>query len=173
IAHCVEGLWVPERTPVTVAYATEAMRRFGTHLPRAVARGDDVDARSECLIGAWLAGTVLTAGSGLHHKLAHVLGGYGLPHAETHAILLPHVARFNLAEAPEAHARLADALGSGDPADALLRMVQAFPIPHGLREVGFDAGKIDDAAAQVAALAIKAPRPVSAEDARGILKAAS
>ena len=38
IAHCVEGLWAPERTPVTLAYATEAMRRFGAHLPRAVDR---------------------------------------------------------------------------------------------------------------------------------------
>src|SRR5215831_13211903 len=172
IAHCVEGLWAPERTPVTVAYATEAMRRFGAHLPRAVASGVDAEARAECLVAAWLAGAVLTGGTGLHHKLAHVLGGYGLPHAETHAILLPHVARFNLAEAPEAHARLADALGSGDPAEALLRMVREFPIPHGLREVGFDAGKIDDAAAQVAALGIKAPRAVSADDARGVLRAA-
>jgi maleylacetate reductase len=172
IAHCVEGLWVPERTPVTVAYATEAMRRFGAHLPRAVAHGADLDARGECLVAAWLAGAVLTGGTGLHHKLAHVLGGYGLPHAETHAILLPHVARFNLAEAPEAHARLADALGSGDPADTLLRMVRQFPIPHRLREVGFDAAKIDDAAAQVAALGIKAPRPVSADDARDVLRAA-
>src|SRR5215831_16285282 len=162
IAHCVEGLWVAERTPVTVAYATEAMRRFGSHLPRAVANGSDLEARAECLIGAWLAGTVLTGGTGLHHKLAHVLGGYGLPHAETHAIILPHVARFNLAEAPDAHARLADALGSGDPADALARMVQGFPIPQRLRDVGFKENKIDDAAAQVAALGIKHPRPVSA-----------
>jgi maleylacetate reductase len=172
IAHCVEGLWVAERTPVTVAYATEAMRRFGAHLPRAVANGADVEARGECLVAAWLAGAVLTGGTGLHHKLAHVLGGYGLPHAETHAIILPHVARFNLAEAPEAHARLADALGSGDPAAELLAMVQGFPIPQRLREVGFDAGKIDDAAGQVAALGIRQPRPVSAEDARVILRAA-
>jgi maleylacetate reductase len=171
IAHCVEGLWVAERTPVTVAYATEAMRRFGANLPRAVAHGDDLEARAECLVAAWLAGAVLTGGTGLHHKLAHVLGGYGLPHAETHAIILPHVARFNLAEAPEAHARLADALGSDDPADALARMVREFPIPQRLRDVGFDAGRIDDAAAQVAALDIKMPRPVSAEDARGILRA--
>jgi len=172
IAHCVEGLWLPERTPVTVAYATEAMRRFGAHLPRAVAHGADIYARGECLVAAWLAGAVLTGGTGLHHKLAHVLGGYGLPHAETHAIILPHVARFNLAEAPEAHARLADALGSGDPADALLRMVQEFPIPQRLRDVGFDAGRIDDAATQVAALGIREPRPVSVEDARGILRTA-
>ena len=101
-----------------------------------------------------------------------MLGGYGLPHAETHAIILPHVARFNLAAAPEAHARLADALGSGDPAAGLAAMVQGFPIPQRLRDVGFDASKIDDAAAQVAALGIKQPRPVSAEDARAILRAA-
>jgi maleylacetate reductase len=172
IAHCVEGLWVTERTPVIVAYATEAMRRFGAHLPRAVANGADLEARGECLVAAWLAGTVLTGGTGLHHKLAHVLGGYGLPHAETHAIILPHVARFNLAQAPDAHARLADALGSGDPAAALAGMVRGFPIPQRLRDVGLDPAKIDDAAAQVAALGIRQPRPVSAEDARAILRAA-
>src|SRR5262252_9549827 len=135
IAHCVEGLWVAERTPVTVAYATEAMRRFGAHL-------------------------------------AHVLGGYGLPHAETHAIILPHVAHFNLASAPDARARLADALGSDDPAGKLAAMVKEFPIPQRLRDVGFVAAKIADAADQVAALGIKEPRPVSAEDAREILQAA-
>jgi maleylacetate reductase len=172
IAHCVEGLWVAERTPVTVAYATEAMRRFGAHLPRAVADGTDREARAECLVAAWLAGAVLTGGTGLHHKLAHVLGGYGLPHAETHAIILPHVARFNLAAAGDARARLADALGADDPADALARMVKGFPIPQRLHDVGFSAARIADAAAQVAALAIKEPRPVSAEDARGILEAA-
>ena len=169
IAHCVEGLWVADRTPVTVAYATEAMRRFGANLPRAVANGSDLDARAECLIGAWLAGTVLTGGTGLHHKLAHVLGGYGLPHAETHAIILPHVTRFNLANAADARARLADALGNADPAGALAAMVKGFPIPQRLRDVGFDTGKLDDAAGQVAALAIKEPRPVSAADARAIL----
>jgi maleylacetate reductase len=172
IAHCVEGLWVAERTPVTVAYATEAMRRFGAHLPRAVADGGDRAARSECLIAAWLAGSVLVGGTGLHHKLAHVLGGYGLPHAETHAIILPHVTRFNLAAAPEARARLVDALGHDDPAGALADMVRQFPIPQRLRDVGFDAARIDDAAGQVAALAIREPRPVSLEDARGILQAA-
>lgn len=172
IAHCVEGLWAPERTPVTVAYATEAMRRFGAHLPRAVANGADAEARGECLVAAWLAGTVLTGGTGLHHKLAHVLGGYGLPHAETHAIILPHVARFNLAAALDARGRLADALGAVDPAEALARMVKGFPIPQRLSDVGFLESKIDDAAGQVAALAIKEPRAVWAEDARAILRAA-
>src|SRR5215470_9953322 len=112
MAHCVEALWVPERTPATVAYAMEAIRRFNAYLPRAVADGTDKDARSECLAAAWLAGAALVSGTGLHHKLAHVLGGFGLPHAETHAIILPHVTRFNLAGAPEARARLVNAIGA-------------------------------------------------------------
>jgi len=172
IAHCVEGLWVPERTPVTMAYATEAMRRFGEHLPRAVADGSDRVARGECLVAAWLAGAVLMFGTGLHHKLAHVLGGFGLPHAETHAIILPHVARFNLAAAPEARARLATALGDDDPAGALERMLRGFPIPQRLRDVGFAEAKIADAAAQIAAQQLKEPRPASGADVRAILSAA-
>ena len=151
IAHCVEALWVDSRTPVTVGLATEAMRRFAQNLPAVVADGSNVAARGECLIGAWLAGTVLSSGTALHHKLAHVLGGLGLPHAETHAIMLPHVMRFNLDAAPEAKARLQDALGSGDPAAAIAAMLKKFPIPQRLRDVGFDSAKIDFVAGEIAA----------------------
>ncbi len=147
------------------------MRRFAAHVPRVVADGSDRTARAECLVAAWLAGTVLAAGTALQHKLAHVLGGLGLPHAKTHAIILPHVTRFNLAAAPEAKARLAAALG-GDPADRLAAMLAGFPIPQRLREVGFDRDKVDVVAAEVAKLAIATPRQVSAEDVRTLLTAA-
>ena len=171
IAHCVEGLWVADSTPFLAALATDAVRRFAAHLPRVVADGSDRDARAQCLVAAWLAGTVLTAGTGLQHKLAHVLGGLGLPHAETHAIILPHVTRFNLAVAPEANARLADALG-GDPAERLAAMLRGLPLPQKLSEVGFDRAKVGFVAAETAAMAIKVPRNVSAEDVRALLAAA-
>ncbi len=172
IAHCVEAFWADGRTPVTVGLASEAMRRFGKNLAAVVANGADVAARAECLVGAWLAGTVLAAGTGLHHKLAHVLGGLGLPHAETHAIILPHVMRFNLSAAPEAKARLGEALGSGDPADAIAAMLHKFPIPQRLRDVGFDRGKIDFATSEIVAAKITSPRPASADDVRALLAAA-
>jgi maleylacetate reductase len=171
IAHCVEGLWVADRTPFLSALATDAARRFAVSLPRVIANGADLEARSECLIAAWLAGVVLTAGTALQHKLAHVLGGLGLPHAETHAIILPHVTRFNLEAAPDARARLADALG-GDPAERLAAMLRGFPIPQRLSEVGFDRAKIDFVATEMAAMSIKVPRPVSAEDISTLLAAA-
>ena len=58
----------------------------------------------EALYGAWLCGTVLGAvGMALHHKLCHTLGGsFDLPHAETHAIMLPHTIGFNAAAVPDA-----------------------------------------------------------------------
>ena len=172
MAHCVMGLWSPDRTPVTVVFATEAMRRFGDHLNKAVANGQDIDSRSECLITSWLAGTVLTAGTGLNHKLAHVLGGYGLPHAETHAVLLAHTTRFNLAANTDANTRLTEALRARDPAAALENMLHGFGIPRRLRDLGFTEARIPDAAVQIDALKITAPRPVSAEDARALLLAA-
>jgi len=171
IAHCVEGLWVGDRTPFLMALASDAARRFAAHLPRVVANGGDREARAECLVAAWLAGVVLASGTGLQHKLAHVLGGLGLPHAETHAIILPHVTRFNLAAAPEARARLAAALG-GDGADRLGALLRSFPIPQRLLEVGFDRAKTDFVAQEVEAMAISVPRKVSAEDVRTLLAAA-
>jgi maleylacetate reductase len=172
IAHCVEALWVDSRTPVTVGLATEAMRRFGQSLPAVVADGANVSARADCLIAAWLAGTVLNSGTALQHKLAHVLGGLGLPHAEVHAIILPHVTRFDLEAAPEARVRLEEALVTADPAGALSGMLNRFPIPERLREIGFDRGKADFVANEVAAGKITAPRPVSADDVHALLSAA-
>jgi maleylacetate reductase len=172
IAHCVESFWADGRTPVTLALASEAMRRFAGNLPAVVADGSDREARAECLIAAWLAGSVLSVSNGLQHKLAHVLGGLGLPHAETHAIILPHVMRFNLKAAPDANARLVQALDSDDPAAAIANMLNKFPIPERLHEVGFDKAKTEFVAGEIAAASITAPRPVSAADVRGVLEAA-
>jgi maleylacetate reductase len=171
IAHCAEALWVADRTPFLMALASDALGRFAVHLPRVVADGSDREARAQCLVAAWLAGLVLASGTALQHKLAHVLGGLGLPHAETHAIILPHVTRFNLVAAQEAQVRLAAALG-GEGADRLAEMLRGFPIPQRLTEVGFDRRKSDFVAQEIATMGISAPRKVSADDVRMLLAAA-
>src|SRR6059058_5722034 len=148
IAHCVEALWVPDRTPFLMALASDALHRFAVYLPRVVSDGSDRAARAECLVAAWLAGVVLASGTALQHKLAHVLGGLGLPHAETHAIILPHVTRFNLAAAEHARGQLAEAL-RGAPAEQLADLLRASPIPQRLRDVGLDPARIDFVAREV------------------------
>ncbi|MFC3448474.1 iron-containing alcohol dehydrogenase [Amycolatopsis speibonae] len=75
--------------------------------PRAAISGPPRSGRLRRLVGpygAYLsAAAFASAGAGLHHKIRHVLGGmYNLPHAQTHAVVLPYVLAFNAPHAPEA-----------------------------------------------------------------------
>jgi maleylacetate reductase len=174
LAHAVEAAYAPEATPELLDLAESAVRCLGRGIPALVARSKDLGLRELALEGACYAGACLSRASmGLHHKLCHVLGGtFGLSHAATHAVLLPYVARFNLEAAKEASARLARALGSPDPAGALLLLAKASGVPRSLADVGLSADAIDRAAALVTAAPYPNPRPVSAADVRAVLEAA-
>ena len=104
LAHCVEALYAPDANPIVSLMAMEGIRALASALPRVATSPRDLDARADALYGAWLAGASLGAVEmGLHHKLCHVLGGsFNLPHAETHAIVLPHVIYYNREAAPAA-----------------------------------------------------------------------
>jgi len=118
IAHCVEALYAGDASPASSLFAEDGIRRLARSLPIVVREPRDITARSDALAGAHLAGRALDMTSmGLHHKLCHVLGGsFGLPHAETHAAILPYVVAFNAPSAPAAMARIAEALGAPDAA---------------------------------------------------------
>src|SRR6185436_7386097 len=111
-----EALWLVVDRATALA-AEEALRMLASSARRLAARLDDDVAREEALEGAYLAGGVFSdTGSGLHHKACHVLGGmFALPHAPTHAALLPHVARFHRGTASTAMSAVARALGVIDP----------------------------------------------------------
>ena len=129
LAHAVEARYAPDANPVTDLLANEAVRLLTSALPRIARDPSDVDARTDALRGAYLAGTCLDAvRMGLHHRLCHLLGGkFGLPHAETHAVLLPYVM---------AHQGLDDA---GD----VFALAESLPIPHSLAELGLTEADID------------------------------
>ncbi len=120
MAHCVEAFWAPRRNPVSSLAAEEGIRALAGALPLAGASPADLGVRSNLLYGAYLAGSAFAvAGSGLHHKICHVLGGrYDLPHAQMHAIVLPYVLAFNTPGAPEAAARIGRALAASGAAAA-------------------------------------------------------
>jgi homogentisate 1,2-dioxygenase len=141
MAHAVEALWMPiDRAQQLVA--EEALALLGRALLV------DGDARCEAgLEGAYLAGSVFgDAGAGLHHKLCHVLGGmFGLPHAKTHAALLPHVVRFQRSTEPVAMAAIARALGVLDPVAGLERLARVSGAPSGLEGLGMPRDGIERA----------------------------
>src|ERR1700692_1965249 len=97
IAHAAEGLYAQDSNPVMQLIAEEGIRALAEALPRIAKEPGSRAARSQALYGAWLCGMVLgNVGMALHHKLCHTVGGrFDLPHAETHAIILPHVIGYN------------------------------------------------------------------------------
>jgi maleylacetate reductase len=138
IAHAAEGLYARDGNPIMSLMAEEGIRALAAGLRRVVKDPHDLDARSDCLYGAWLCGLVLGhVGMALHHKLCHTLGGsFNLPHAETHTIVLPHALAYNSAAAPDAMARIASAIGSDNAAEGMFRLATELGAPTALRDIG-------------------------------------
>ncbi len=170
IAHAAEALYAADAAPETKSRAEEGIGILAAALPAVVARPGDLPARTAALRGAWRCGAALAGATmGIHHTICHVLGGaYGLPHAETHAALLPHAVARTEAFAPAAMSRLAAALGAArDPAKALWDLTARLGAPTSLAQLGFRHEDVDDAADLVVAAAAKkglaGPRPVERE----------
>jgi maleylacetate reductase len=156
IAHCVEALYAKEANPVVSLMAEEGIRALAASLPLIVRDPRNLEARSEALYGAWLAGICLNAGIALHHKLCHTLGGtWNLPHAETHSIILPHAVRYNRDAAPEAMTRIARAIGAKDAAGGLYDL----EVKLGLKMKLADLGVPEDDLERAATIAMQAPYP--------------
>lgn len=147
LAHSVEAVWAPGTDPITTAMALESIRFLTDGLPRAYADPGDVDARGACQIGASIAGLALAqAGTWVHHKLCHFLGGtYDLPHAETHAVVLPYSAALVGELLPDPVARVAEALGVEDAATGLRHLGDRVGVPASLHEVGLTQSMLDEA----------------------------
>ncbi|MDQ3928867.1 MAG: maleylacetate reductase [Chloroflexota bacterium] len=151
LAHCVEALYAPDGNPIVSLMAEEGARALAESLPVVVKEPANLKARSKALYGAWLAGSSLGAVSmGLHHKLCHTLGGtYNLPHAQVHAVILPHAARYNAQAAPDAMRKLARALGVADGNDvpsAIYDLAVAVGARTALKDIGMQASDLNQAA---------------------------
>lgn len=175
MAHCVDSLWGPRVDPINSALAAEGIRALAAGLPAIVADPQGLAGREQALYGAYLSAVAFaSAGSGMHHKICHVLGGtFNLPHAETHATVLPYVLAFNAVAAPEAEARVAAAFGASSALEGLQRLRGQLSAPTALADYGFTADGIAEAVA-VALPAIPAsnPRAVTEENLTRLLQAA-
>ncbi len=177
LAHCVEALYSITRNPLSTAAALGGARAIARALPRCYADGKNVEARSEMLLGAHLAGASLAGvAMALHHGICHVLGGTaGVPHGVANSIMLPYAMRFNLDATAAELAQFAEMIGiardgRGDTAVAeagiehVAALIAQLNLPQRLR----DAGVPEAALPQLAELAFQSrtvqnnPKPISA-----------
>lgn len=171
MAHAVEALYANDRNPVSSLMAVEGLRAFKTSLPQIVQTPQDLERRSEALYGAWLCGTVLgTVGMALHHKICHTLGGsFDTPHAETHAIMLPHTAAFNALAVPDLLAPVAD-IFRGPVGGSLWDFAKNIGAPLALKGLGLSEADLDRAAEIATEQPYWNPRPIDRQSIRALLQ---
>ena len=173
IAHCVEALYAHDGNPIISLMAEEGIRALAKALPVIVKETKNLEARSDALYGAWLAGTTISTTSvALHHKLCHILGGFGLPHAETHSIVLPHAVRYNHDAAPDAMKSIARAIGAANPSQGLWELEKQLQLPMRLADIGMKEADIERAARIAVEAPYPNPRKVEYEPVLGLLRGA-
>ncbi len=171
MAHALEGFYAQDRNPVSTLLAGEGLRALTSALPKIIAEPSNLDARTEALFGAWLCGDVLgSVGMSIHHKLCHTLGGsFNLPHAQTHAILLPHtiayVAEFAQDLLQPATTIFGERLGAG-----IYDFAASLGAPQALRDMGLEEADLDRAAALAVASPYWCPRPLERNAIRELLQ---
>lgn len=174
MAHAVEALYAQDTNPIVSMMAEEGIGALAQALPGIAADPQDRQARAQAQYGAWLCGICLaSAGMALHHKLCHVLGGtFDLPHAETHAIMLPHTAAYNAPAAQEAMGRAARALKTHKVAEGLWMLATHIDAPRALKDIGMPESGIDKATELALRNPYWNPRPLVKEDIRELIRRA-
>lgn len=175
LAHCVDAMWGPRVDPIDRVNAVEGIRGLATGLPLVAEDAQSVEGIEQTLYGAYLAAvSFASAGSAMHHKICHVLGGmFDLPHAPTHAVVLPYVLAFNAPNAPEAERRIAESLGATSAVAGLDSLRHRLGAPTALRDLGMPEEGIARAVDPiVAAVPESNPTHVTADAIGTLLRAA-
>ncbi|SDX11209.1 iron-containing alcohol dehydrogenase [Roseicitreum antarcticum] len=135
MAHCVEAFTNIRAHALIDGYARLGIDLVGRYLARAVADGQDGEARAGMMLASYYGGLCLgPVNTAAGHALAYPLGTrLKLPHGLANAIIFPHVLAFNESASPEKTAEVARALGlPGGGAARLLDAAHGFCAGLGL-----------------------------------------
>jgi maleylacetate reductase len=172
LAHCVDAMWGPRADPIDRSLALEGIGALRDGLPRVAEDPMEAAGREQTLYGAYLAAVAFaSAGSGLHHKICHVLGGmFDLPHAETHAVVLPYVVALNAPAVPDLDRRMAEVFRAGSTLTGLLALERELGAPRALRDLGLSADDVPKAVRPILdASPSNNPTPVTPENIEALL----
>jgi alcohol dehydrogenase len=181
LTHAVETAVTTKRNAASRLYAREAFRLAERALPRVLADRADDEARGDMLLAATWAGLAIEHSMlGAAHSLANPLTAhFDVPHGQAVGMMLPHVVRYNGA-LPEARAQYAHLVHVEDAraADVLAARVEelldAAALPRSIEHFGVGEDDLASLAREAAGqwTARFNPRPVAADDLRGLYRAA-
>ncbi len=151
VDHAVENLCSTNPLSYVDGTSAHALKLLGRGLTRVKENPNDLDARLDCLNGAWLSMTGAMAGvmKGASHGIGHVLGGTAnVPHGHTSCVMLPNVLRYNKSVNAEQQKMVSAAFErpGDDAADIVRELVARLDQPGCLREVGVAQHQLDEIA---------------------------
>lgn len=183
IDHCMETLYSTDRQPVSDAMAESGLATLVKYLPSSVGEPGDLEIRSRCQTGAWLAiFGIMNVRLGLSHAIGHQVGArWGVPHGITSCLTMPAVIEFNAKDAGVRMHQIAKcmSLRAGlreEPQTVGLRVartvrkiIHSMGLPTRLREVGADRRDFPAIAEHVLGDPLMASNPRRVERAEEIL----
>ncbi|PHS29049.1 MAG: alcohol dehydrogenase [Robiginitomaculum sp.] len=188
MVHAVEALTSARmKNPLSDSLALAALQRLHGAMERACSHGDDIQARTQMLLGAMQAGQAFAnAPVGAIHALAYPIGGqFHVSHGLSNALVMPHVMRFNLSEAAPIYAQIYEALGlsgamcNASKAEALIeeleRICVAIGLERHLSDVGIGANDLPamaDEGITIERLLVNNPKAMTRDDIFAIYEAA-
>jgi len=187
LIHALECYLSVRANPWSDGIALQVIRMIAVNLPQACAHGADLEARSQMLLAAHMAGIAMAGpGLGICHAIGHALGGrFDIPHGVALSMVLPQVLRFNLPVCEERLANVAVALGAGDggrPArrnaaaaiDSIAALQARIGMTHTMAGFGITAADFDQITADALddEVLLNTPRHPAAADIRAILLSA-
>ena len=148
LAHCLEAYCAPSYHPMAEGIAVEGMRLIFVNLPKAVANGNDVEARAHMMSAAAMGAAAFQKGLGAIHALSHPVGAlYNTHHGTTNGTFMPYVLVFNRPAIEAKIERLAGYLGIPGGFDGFLAAVldlrKKTGVPHDLKGLGVDGSRVD------------------------------
>jgi len=148
LAHCLEAYCAPSYHPMAEGIAVEGMRLIFTNLPKAVANGNDLEARAHMMSAAAMGATAFQKGLGAIHALSHPVGAlHHTHHGTTNAVFMPYVLVFNRPAIEAKIERLAGYLGIPGGFDGFLAAVldlrKKTGVPHDLKGLGVDGSRVN------------------------------
>ena len=148
MAHCIEAYLTPIVNPPAAAIGLDGLERVVNYLPRAVADGNDRDARWNMMMAASEGAMAFAKGLGCVHSMSHAVGAnpdLRAHHGTLNAVLLPTVLRLNAPHVGNKYDHLRRAMGleaGADIAQWITEFNRQLELPANLGEMGVTADMV-------------------------------
>ena len=113
LTHAIEAYVSVKAQPMSDVFALSAIKFLSENLRQAWANGDNLEARSLTMLGAFQAGVAFSNSSvALVHGMSRPIGAYfHVPHGLSNAVLLAPVVEFSISGNPKRYVDIARAMG--------------------------------------------------------------